>query len=284
MDNPSNFRMISLTSCIGKLFHQIVANRIESYLLTNHLLDCETQKAFLKGINGCIEHTTIMRELIADARSRKQTIHVTFFDLADALGSVEHNLIDHTLRRNGIPSPVCDYVKNLYSRLEGCVKTKEWTAEPFSFKRGVFQGDPLSPIIFLMVFNPIIQHLKLKEDSGYSLNGMKFITLPFADDFCLITSDKRKHQKTMNQILEITQSMNLQLKPVKCKTISIRCGVPCEVQFSLGSDVLKTVKEAPEKFLGCQITFSFKNRDMYDLISSKLSEKNQKHPRSCHKR
>ena len=82
----------------------------------------------------------------------------------------------------------------------------------------------------------------------------------------------------MNQILEITQSMNLQLKPVKCKTISIRSGVPCEVQFSLGSYVLKTVKEAPEKFLGCQITFSFKNRDMYDLISlgkkkSKTSKK-----------
>ena len=80
----------------------------------------------------------------------------------------------------------------------------------------------------------------------------------------------------MNQILEITQSMNLQLKPVKCKTISIRSGVPCEVQFSLGSDVLKTIKEAPKKFLGCQITFSDKNRDMYDLISSKLSEKKSK--------
>ena len=77
----------------------------------------------------------------------------------------------------------------------------------------------------------------------------------------------------MNQIREITQSMNLQLKSVKCKTIPIRSGVPYEVQFSLGSDALKTVKEAPEKFLGCQITFGGKNRDMYDLISSKLSEK-----------
>ena len=63
-----------------------------------------------------------MRELIADARSRKRTIHVTFFDLADAFGSVEHNLIEYTLRRNGIPTSICDFVKNLYSRLERCVK------------------------------------------------------------------------------------------------------------------------------------------------------------------
>ena len=173
-----------------------------------------------------------MRELIADVRARKRTIHVTFFDLADAFGSVEHNLIDFTLRRNGIPESVCDYVKNLYSRLEGRVKSKEWTSKPFMFKGGVFQGDPLSPIIFLMVFNPIIQHLKLKEHCGYTLDGMNFITLPFADDFCLITSNKRVHQKIMNDILDITQSMNLQLKPVKCKTISIRSGLPCEINFN----------------------------------------------------
>ena len=33
MGNPSNFRMISLTSCMEKLFHQIFANRIESYFI-----------------------------------------------------------------------------------------------------------------------------------------------------------------------------------------------------------------------------------------------------------
>jgi hypothetical protein len=136
----------------------------------------------------------------------------------------------------------------------------------------VFQGDPLSPIIFLVVFNPIIQYLKLKEEFGYNLDGTKYITLPFADDFCLISSDKRKHQKFMNEIFDITQSMNLQLKPVKCKTISIRSGVPCELSFNLGQDILKTVKDAPEKFLGCQITFRGKTQDTFDLISSKLSE------------
>jgi hypothetical protein len=152
MDNPANFRMISLTSCVGKLFHQIVADRIEKYMISNNLLDPQTQKAFLKGINGCIEHTTVMGELLADAKARKRTLYVTFFDLADAFGSVEHNLIDFALRRNGVPKPICDYVLNLYSRLQGRVKTKSWTSEPFNFRRGVFQRDPLSPIIFLVVF------------------------------------------------------------------------------------------------------------------------------------
>jgi hypothetical protein len=265
--------MISLTSCVGKLFHQIVADRIESYLIANGLLDPQTQKAFLKGINGCIEHTIVMKEIIAHAKAKKHTLHVTFFDLADAFGSVEHNLIDKTLRKNNVPGTVCDYVQCLYSRLNSKIKTKQWSSEPFKFKRGVFQGDPLSPIIFLMVFNPILQNLKQKEsDAGYNLDGVKYITLPFADDFCLITSNKRRHQKIMNEINNLACSMNLTLKPSKCKSISIRSGKPAEISFNIGENVLNTLKVAPEKFLGCQITFNGKTKDIFELMSTKLSE------------
>ena len=59
----------------------------------------------------------------------------------------------------------CKYVENLYSRLQGQVKGPNWMSSPFDFKRGVFQGDPLSPIIFLTVFNPIVQHLKSIEEA-----------------------------------------------------------------------------------------------------------------------
>jgi len=51
------------------------------------------------------------------------------------------------------------------------------TTDGFPFKRGVFQDDPLSPIIFLMVFNPIIEFPQSKNDCGFNLNGDKIITL-----------------------------------------------------------------------------------------------------------
>ncbi len=270
-DKPENFRMISLTSCVGKLFHQILSERIAEYFLSNKLMDPETQKAFLKGINGCVEHTFVMNELLANARSRKRTLHVTFFDLADAFGSVEHNLIHHTMERNKLPNSICLYIQNLYSRLEGEVLGPGWQSAPFNFRRGVFQGDPLSPIIFLAVFDPIIQHLKLKEEThGYDLEGKRYITLPFADDFCLLTSDKRKHQKLMTEILDITSSMNLTLKPIKCKTMSIRSGSPDNCTFTIGDNVLKSLQDAPEKFLGSTITFRGKTKETFDNVKDKL--------------
>ena len=137
--DPHNFMMISLTSCVGKVFHQIFSDKISLYLLCNNLVDSSTQKAFLKGINGCIEHTFVINELLANARNKKKkTIHVTYFDSADAFGSVEHNLINHTLQRNGLPNSVCKYVENLYSRLQRQDKGPNWMSPPFDLKRGVF--------------------------------------------------------------------------------------------------------------------------------------------------
>ena len=70
--------------------------------------------------------------------------------------------------------------------------TPDWETIVFEFKRGVFQGDPYSCAIFLVVFNPIIQYIKQqKEKAGYEIktqnNNSQFInTTPFADDFNLI--------------------------------------------------------------------------------------------------
>ena len=113
--DPTNFRMIALSGCIGKTFHLLLNTRITSFLLTNKLIDPTMQKAFLPGINGCIEHNMAMEEIIRDARKQRRTVHITFFDLEDAFGSVPHSLIEESLRRNHLPPIIIQYFNQLYS-------------------------------------------------------------------------------------------------------------------------------------------------------------------------
>ena len=94
---------------------------------------------------------------------------------------------------------------DLYSKLEGKVVTPDWETDVFEFKKGVFQGDPYSCVIFLIVFNPIIQYIKHNCDkSGYEIkteNNLKthINTTPFADDFNLISRNKTQHQKIITE-------------------------------------------------------------------------------------
>ncbi len=124
-NDPGNFRMISLTCTVGKLYHQIMANRTASFLISNNVIDPSMQAAFLQGINSCIEHTQIMHEILAHARNKNKTYQVTYFDPTDAFGNEERELIYLAMQRNGLPPVVIQYVKNLYSRLEGYVQGDE---------------------------------------------------------------------------------------------------------------------------------------------------------------
>ena len=173
-------------------------------------------------MSGCIDHNVIMQEIIGHCKSSRRTVHITFFDLEDAFGSISHDLIPLSLDRMRIPENVKHYIVSLYRKLKGKVRTGDWVSEQFSFNKGVFQGDPLSPIIFLICFNPILEKLKQMEvNYGYDINGERVITLPFADDFNLITTDKRRHQ-LMFRCLQHLWTMGLKLKPSKCRSLLIR--------------------------------------------------------------
>ena len=60
------------------------------FMVDNNYIDTTLQKAYLEGINGCIEHITVLQQVILDAKSKKKTVHISWYDLADAFGSVSH--------------------------------------------------------------------------------------------------------------------------------------------------------------------------------------------------
>ena len=275
--NPTNFRMIALSGCIGKTFHLLINQRLTKFLVKNKLVDPAMQKAFLPGINGTIEHNLAMEEVIKNARKNKKTAHISFFDLEDAFGSVPHSLIQETLKRNHLPENVQSYLSNFYSGGKAVIQTHNWRSEPFAFKRGVFQGDPLSPTIFLMVFNPVLLKLQnLESKCGYKLHSdsktTPVITLPYADDFCLITSNMKTHQNIINDIHKCINSMGMKLKPSKCRSLSIKGGYSANIPFHIGDTAIPSISEEEQKFLGKLLFFSGKSEETFKLVRDTLKE------------
>ena len=224
-NDPSNFRMISLTLNIGKLYHTLESHRAMQYMVENKYLDPTAQKAYLEGINGCVEHVVVVQEVIQHAKHNKEDVNITWFDLEDAFGSVPHVLIPYVMSYYHIPEKIITYVTSLYSKLTGKVFTRSWESELFHFLRGVFQGDPYSGIIFLIIFNPIIENIKKhKQEHGYRITiqdkpATCVVTTPFADDFNIITRNSTHHQNIVTDVEKKISTMGLIVKPRRCRSI-----------------------------------------------------------------
>ena len=197
----------------------------------------------------------------------------TIFIIDNNIECVPHFLISETLIRNHLPPNIIQYFNSCYSHSQAVVETARWRSNPFPFRRGVFQGDPISPIIFLMVFNPILQDLKLEEERiGFKVGDTHHVTLPYADDFCLLTTNLRTHQKMINRINSNITSMGMKLKPSKCRGFSVCSGRASDISFHIGDNVIPSIRDEEQKFLGKLLFFSGKQEDNLSLIETTFKE------------
>ena len=292
-DEPTDFRMIALTANVAKLYHSLESSRTISFMIMNNYLDPSAQKAYIQGINGCVEHVQVVQEVIQHSKANNRTAYITWFDLVDAFGSLSHMLIPHVFRHYHIPEKIISYIQHIYSRLKGKVVTKQWKTDLFEFLKGTFQGDPFSGTAFLVAFNPLIEHIKkFKESQGYKIQEKNeeskevtketnIITTPFADDFNLISRNKKQHQLLITDVVNKAKSMGLCFKPSKCRSLSICNGKPKDVSFVLNSSVsenedlihIETIHTNPHKFLGSMITYTNTPQEYFKQLFKALSDK-----------
>ena len=179
-----NFRLIALTSCIGKLFTSILKNRWLSFILANQYVDTNIQKAFINGVPGCAEHQCKLASIIKEASEKHRALAVCWLDLANAYGIVPHALIKFCLQHYHSPPQFTNTISNLYSGLSATITANNWVTPPVPLQTGVYQGDPLSMVIFNTIMCTLIDALKPLKHLGYNLSGSKHSVhlLQYADD------------------------------------------------------------------------------------------------------
>ena len=80
---------------------------------------------------------------------------------------------------------IVKYIENFYKSIGVCIKTNSFLTKGIDMKIGVFQGDTLSPTLFLMAINPILKRIQHSAHHGYDFRGRPVIALAFADDLTL---------------------------------------------------------------------------------------------------
>ena len=88
-----------------------------AFMTGNHYINQDVQKAFLDGVPGCVKHQFKLWSALADAQRNQRNIHVCWLDIANAYGSVRHNLIVQALHHYHLPAHSIRTVSSLYSNL-----------------------------------------------------------------------------------------------------------------------------------------------------------------------
>ena len=136
---------------------------------------CRTHLLYLFKLDNAIQHGLLLA--------------ISFLDLRNAFGSVAHNLIKDILHHIQLPDNFVSYISESYAQLSGLVKTKHWRTPVFKIERGVFQKDTLSPLIFLVAFNPLIEFCNKLPSCGFCLklpvpNSSGLHPISFACNLC----------------------------------------------------------------------------------------------------
>ena len=254
--NLSNFRPITLTSCMGKVFTSILKRRVLSYMGANNYLDTSIQKAFINNIPGCLEHQVKLSWAIQEAKSQQRST-VCWIDLANAFGSVDHNLILFALCHYHLPSVFINLIESFYTNLSVIISCRSWSTGKIAINIGIFQGDPLSVIIFNLVANLFVNYIcNHYGHLGYTFTGSQrtLSLLQYADDSSLIADSIQNCQVMCTAAEKWLHWARMKAKVRKCRSFALVRGKPVSPSLYLNSLPVPPVGNEVIKFLGIPLS------------------------------
>ncbi|KAH7951104.1 hypothetical protein HPB52_004735 [Rhipicephalus sanguineus] len=183
------WRPITLLNCDYKLIAKCLSVRLTPVLST---VLGPYQACCVPG-RSCQLHGFAIRDLIEWANARNLSGILCSFDQEKAFDVISHRYLFKVLREAGFSGQFISMVRVLYSRPSSAVVIQYRISEPFDVGRGVRQGDPLSPALYVLAFEPLLQRLSSDNSIGrFPLPpGSPPVALfAYADDLSIVVPDE----------------------------------------------------------------------------------------------
>ena len=125
--------------------------------------------------------------------SFRKNIYFCFIDYARAFDCVEHNNLWKILKEMGIPDHLTCLLRNLYADQGVTLRTDHGTIDWFPVRKGVCWGCTLSPCLFKLYAEYIMQNAGLHEaQAGIKISGRNINNLRQADDTTLMAESEEE--------------------------------------------------------------------------------------------
>ena len=219
-NEPCNWRPISILNAQYRIFTCLLNN---AFMSLNEELGVlhESQKGFTRGINGCLQNSVLLSEIIQHSRRTKKNLYLTFLDLENAFGSTPFKLIWSILAQKGFSNNTIDLIKSIYKGNTTTIKTNGDITDEIAIQKGVRQGCPLSPFLFNLCIDPILRDISFNlREKGYKVGQHWVAARGYADDVVLISESRDGMESLLKEFVTYCKRVNIKVRPEKSSTLS----------------------------------------------------------------
>jgi len=207
----NDFRPISLVGCLYKVLAKVLANRLR--LVVGSVVS-ESQSAFVKG-KQILDGILIANKVVDEAKRLNKELFLFKVDFEKAYDSVDIRYLDVVMANMNFPTIWRKWILECVGSTTASVLVNGCPTVEFPIERGLHQGDPLSPFLFLLAaegFNVIMNKVVGAQlFHGYRIgrgNEVNITHLQFADDTIIIGDKSWLNVRTMRAVLLLFEDVS----------------------------------------------------------------------------
>jgi hypothetical protein len=249
-----DFRPISLLGCLYKMVTKVLANRLAKVMGD---LISKNQSAFLKG-RQLVEGVVVVNEVINFAKKNRKKCLIFKVDFEKAYDSVDWGFLDYMLGRFGFNSKWRAWMRACICVGSMSVLVNGSPTEQINIKRGLKQGNPLAPLLFLLVAEGLGALMRKAVERGrftpflVGRGNLPISMLQYADDTLCIGEATVENLWAIKSILRGFE-MTSGLKVNFWKSCLVGVNVPLEF-LQMASEFLNCrLGQTPFTYLGLPV-------------------------------
>ena len=253
-DSPDNYRGIALTSVLSKVFVHILNERLRGWMEEEGIYR-EEQAGFRRGYSTT-DNIFVLHGIIQKYLNRKRKFFACFIDFKKAFDSVNRPVLWQVLRQLGVQGRLLRILQAMYGSVQYCVRSAQGQSQFFESLVGLKQGCKISPLLFTVMINSLIEEVSAKAKHGVQLmpNTPDVSILLFADDVVVFSDTAIGLQNQLNLIKESSDKLGLTVNVSKTKVIVFRSGgyLASHEKWHIGDDEVGVTNEY--RYLGIKFT------------------------------
>ncbi|GJZ37690.1 RNA-directed DNA polymerase, eukaryota [Tanacetum coccineum] len=266
-----DFRPISLIGSMYKIITKVLANRLS--LVISELVS-DVQSAFVSN-RHILDGPFILNELLSWCKHKKSKALIFKIDFEKAFDSVRWDYLDVVLANFGFGLKWRSWIQGCLNSAMGSILVNGSPTSEFKFSKGLKQGDPLSPFLFILIMESL--HLSFNNVVNAGLyNGIQIDEslnlshLFYADDVIFVGKWNSSNLSTIVNVLKwfyLASGLKINLNKSKLMGIGISHDVVASAAKSIGCSILHT----PFNYLGVKVGGIMSRLSSWDDVIAKLS-------------